>query len=352
MKTLKIAFCWGAALLSGSLVAQVREAPVVLALVDGGNPRGYVQNANDQGVFFATTPGGQAQLVPYSKIRGEGLDKLIRFEERNELLADPRNLFTAGRYNEAAELFGKIAGNYAIILAAPQNFASEALFYQMESLKRAGQYAALAPLVNSAPAATIATKLPEAYQRPFEFHKLWALYGKNDFAALRTAIAAYEEPVLGSEKLLRSPNFRALPTNELSQLSFLRGKVYESEGAKDKALDDFYRTFTLAFGNDILLAKQAMGAAMLVQKQDPQVAQGNATALNQMRSIAYLYGRRFGKESMPAEFQAFAVKPDVPKPAPPVEKKADGEAGEGDGAKKETPAVEEKPAPEGKEKAK
>lgn len=352
MKTLQITLCWGAALLPGLLVAQVRETPVTLALIEGGNPQGYVQNANDQGVLFATTPGGQAQLVPYARIRGEGLDKLIRFEERTELLAGPRTLFSAGHYDESAEAFGKVARDYAIVLGAPKNFATEALFYQIESLKRAGQYAALAPLVNSPPAATIATKLPEAYHRPFEFHKLWALYGKNDFAALRAAIAAYEEPVLGSEKLLKSPNFRALPSNELSQLSFLRGKIYESEGAKDKALDDFYRTFTLAFGNDILLAKQAMGAAMLVQKQDPQVAQGNATALNQMRSIAYLYGRRFGKESIPAEFQAFAVKPDVPKPAPLVEKKADGEAGEADGAKKETPAVEEKAAQEGKEKAK
>ncbi len=337
MKTLRIALCWGAALLPGPLAAQVTETPATLALTQGGNPQGYVQNANDQGVFFSPSSGGQAQLVPYANIRGEGLDKLIRFEERNELLAEPRLLFAAGDYPEAAAAFGKIARDYAIILSAPKNFATEALFYQMESLKRAGQYDAIAPLANSAAAATIETKLPEVYHRPYQIHKLWALYGQNDLAALKAAIAAYEEPVLGAEKLLKSPNFKPLPSNEISQLAFLRGKVYESEDAKDKALVDFYRAFTLAFGNDVLLSKLAMGAAMVLQKDDPQLAKENAAAVNQMRSIAYLYERRFGKDEMPAEFQAFAVKPALPRPAPPAESPAPPE-----GASKEATAPEKK----------
>ena len=128
--------------------AQVKETPVTIALVEGGNPQGYIQNSNDQGVLFATAPGGAGQLLTYDKIRGEGLDKLIRFEERAEVLGTPRALFAKGSYSEAAEAFGKVARDYAIILGGPQNFASEALFYQIESLKRAGQYAAMAPLVN------------------------------------------------------------------------------------------------------------------------------------------------------------------------------------------------------------
>lgn len=326
MKTISNFILTGVLLVPMGLLAQVRETPVTIGLIEGGNPQGYVQNSNDQGVLFATTPGGGGQMITYDKMRGEGIEKLIRFEERVEVLGTPRALFSAGQYTEAAAAFGKVARDYAIILGGPQNFASEALFYQIESLKRAGQYAALAPLVNSPAAKTITTKLSPSYARFFEFQKLWAIYGQNDMAALKSALELYQEPQTGDAKLLPAPNFKKLPPNEVSQIAFLRAKVFESEGAKDKALNDYYCSFSLAYGNDVLLSKLSMGAAMLIQKQDPRIAQENKAALNQLQSIAYLYSRRFGKDSMPAEFQAFAVKPELPKPAP---------------------AAEEKPAPEG-----
>jgi tetratricopeptide (TPR) repeat protein len=326
----------------GFLVGQVRETPVTLGLLEGGNPQGYIQNSNEQGILFATAPGGPGQLVPYARLRGEGLDKLIRYEERNEVLGTPRALFAAGKYDEAAAAFGKVARDYAILYSAPQNFASEALFYQMESIKRSGKYSLLGDLVNLPAAATINTKLADSYKRPFEFAKLWALFGANDLAGLKTALEAYQEPVTGQAKLLKSPNFRKLPSNEIAQLSFLRGKVFESEGTKDKALEDYYRTFTLANGNDILLSKLAMGAAMLIQKEDPLLAAGNAAALSQMQSIAYVFSKRFGKDTMPAEYQAFAVRPVIPKPAAPAP--AAGEKNE------PAPAPEEASNPLGGEK--
>jgi tetratricopeptide (TPR) repeat protein len=345
----------GAALMPLALQGQVRETPVTLGLLEGGNPQGYVQNSNDQGILFATAPGGAGQMVTYDKIRGEGIEKLIRFEERAEVLGTPRALFAAGQYAEAAEAFGKVARDYAFILGGPQNFASEALFYQIESLKRAGLYAAMAPLVNSPAAATIKTKLSPSYARPFELQGLWAILGQGDVAALKTALETYQEPQTGDAKLLKSPNFKKLPPIEVSQLAFLRAKVYEAEGAKDKALEDYYRCFTLAYGNDVLLSKLAMGAAMLIQKEDPRIAQENKPAINQMQSIAYLYSRRFGKEGMPAEFKAFAVKPVLPRPAPPAEEKpAEGAApAAGDGkAKGGAPAAPEGAAPAEGAKAK
>ena len=75
------------------------------------------------------------------------------------MLGTPRALFAAGKYDEAATAFGKVAQDYAILYSAPQNFASEALFYQMESVKRAGKYSLLASLVKLPASATIGTKL-------------------------------------------------------------------------------------------------------------------------------------------------------------------------------------------------
>ncbi len=344
----------GSLLLPMWLSAQVTETPAMLALIEGGNPQGYVQNSNDEGIVFSTAQGRPGQLMPYSRIRGEGLDKLIIFTERAEVLAAPRALFAAGSYNEAAEAFGKVARDYAILFGVPQNFASEALFYQVESYKRAGNYAALAPIVNSPAGATIDKKLPEAYTRPYSFIKLWALFGANDFAGLKAALEEYQEPVATDDALLSVPNFKKLPSSEIAQLAYLRGRVFNQEGETDKALEDSYRSFTLAYGNDPLLAKLAMGATMVAHKADPQLEKGSKSALSEMQSIAYLYSVRYGKDTMPAEFQSFAVRPISPKVEPSPEA---GAAPEGaatapaEGAEKPV-MPEEKPADDKPEPAK
>ncbi len=309
-------FLLSGAFLPSLLFSQVKETPAVLVLTEGGNPQGYVQNSNDEGLVFSTSQGAAGQLVPYSKIKGEGLNKQIRFADRNEVLAAPRAQFSAGSYTEAAEAFGKVARDYAILLGIPQNFATEALFYQIESLKRAGSYGSLAALVNSPAAASIEKKMPETFVRAFAHHKLWALYGANDLAGLKKSLEEYQEPVPAEGNPLKTANFKSLPNSEVAELAFLRGKVFDSEGDKEKALEDFYRSFTLAYGNDALLAKLAMGAAMVIHKSDPQLEKGGKTALTEMQSLAYLYSVRFGKDTMPADFQQYAVRPVVPKPAP------------------------------------
>lgn len=341
MKKILSTLLLGGALLPTLVFAQVRETPAVLVLVEGGNPQGYVQNSNDEGLVFSTSQGGAGQLVAYSKINGDGLNKEIRFAERNELLAGPRAQFSAGSFNEAAEAFGKVARDYAFLLGVPQNFASEALYYQIESLKRAGNYGAMGALVNSPAGASIEKKLTESFVKTFALHKLWALYGSSDFAGLKAALQTYEEPVPAEKNLLKTPNFKKLPSSEVSQLAFLRGKVFDSEGDKEKALEDFYRSFTLAYGNDVLLAKLSMGAAMVIHKADPTLEKGSKTALSEMQSLAYLYSLRFGKETMPADFQPYAVRPVLPKRAPAAEA-TDAPAPEG------APVPEGAPAPEAK----
>lgn len=337
---------------AGSATAQVRETPVVIALVDGGNPQGYIQNTNDQGILFATTPGGRGNPIAYAKIRGEGLDKLIRFEERVEVLGEGRALFAAEQYPAAAEAFGKVARDYAIILNAPQNFATEALFYQAESLKRAGQYGKLAALLEAPEVKTIETKLSDRYQRPFEIQKLWGLLGAEKFDALGEALAKYQDTPTGNAKLLATPNFKdGLPLSEISQFAFLRAKVADASGQKENALDDYYRAFTLAYGNDELLSKLSMGAAMQIQIEDPQLQAKKEQAVSMMQSLAYLFAKRFGKDIMPPQYQEYAVRPpmaQVAAEAPKEEADAGGDAeaaapaaeGAEGGAKEETPAAE------------
>ena len=126
-----------------------------------------------RGFSLRLLPGGPPRPIAYSQIKGEGLNKAIRFDERVDVLGEARALFSAGKYAEAGDAFGAVVRNYAIILSVPQNFASEALFYQAESYCRAGLYAKVAQVVNMPAAATIESKLNDRYERDFEFQKLW-----------------------------------------------------------------------------------------------------------------------------------------------------------------------------------
>ncbi len=328
MKTKSLCIFALVVLAVSALQAQVKETPATLGLAAGGNPQGYVQNSNENGILFATTAGGAGQLITYDKIRGDGLDKLIRFEERVEALAEGRALYAAEQYTEAASAFGKVAREYAIILNVPQNFATEAIFYQAESLRRSGRYALLAQVVNAPVAKTIETKLDQRYQKDLEYMKLWSLLGEEKFDELKSALAAYEEPVTGDVKLLATPNFVKLPTPQLAQLAFLRGKVFDKAGEKSKALDDYYRAFTLAYGNDPLLSKLAMGQSMLIKSTDPKLETAGSAASSEMQSLAYMFSIRFGKDSMPEQFQKYAVRPAmaVPIAAPAAEAEPAAEA--------------------------
>jgi len=321
----------------------VRETPVTLGLVEGGNPQGYVQNSNDQGILFATVPGGQGRMITYAQIRGEGLEKAIRLDERADALNEARSHFAAARYEEAAEAFGNVARAYAIILHMPQNFASEALFYQMESLQRVGNFAELAQVAAFPQTATISTKLSERYHRRFEFLKLWGLLGGERFEDLRSALEQYEEPVLGDARLLNAPNFKKLPPAELVQLAFLRARCFAAEGNELAALDDYYRAFTLTYGSNLLVTQLAMEAAMEIHAADPRVAREDRSAIAQLQSLAYLYSLRFGVESLPTGLANFAEAPAVAAPSP-VAAEAAAEA-----AAEETEPDEEKEEDEDKE---
>ena len=184
--------------------------------------------------------------------------------------------------------------------------------------------------------------------------KLWAVYGSGDMAAVEKELESYQQPVVGQADLLPAPNFREMPQSELVQIAFMRAKLYESKGEKDKALQDYFRVFSMAFANEAFLSKQAMGASMVLQSENPKLKPDNEKVkkgpLRQMQSVAYFFSKRFPDTTMPSQFQEYAVMPEVDvvlatkkeEPAAEEAKPAEGEA-------KEAPAKEQ---PKGKPKRK
>ena len=297
------------------VAAQVTETPAIIGTKPNANPQGYVQGSKPGAILFSTNSGVRGTEVPLTNIRGDGLEKAIRLEERSELLANARAAFSGGNYEEAAMEFGKVADAYRIVIHIPQNFATEARFYQIECLARVGRFNAIGPLLETPAGQTIDTMLSDRYKDFTRLHKLWAIYGKQDWAALEKALAVYQEPVLDKAKLLPAPNFKTMPQSELIQIAFMRGKLFESKGEKEKALDDFLRVSSLTFANDSYLSKQALGGAMVIMSQNPVLKSENEKKkegpLKAIQSIAYFFSKRFPETPIPPQFQEFAVRPKI-----------------------------------------
>jgi hypothetical protein len=322
-----------------SLQAQIRETPATIGLTKGGDPQGFIQGSKPGAILFSVTQGGPGTEVSLAEIKGTGLEKLIRLEDRSEVLADARAAFANGDYAEAAQKFAEVAAAYQIILYIPQNFASEAMFYQIESLRRAGRFDQLKALLDSPAGKSMDTMLGDQYKNLIKLQKVWSVYGGGDMAAVEAAIAPYQEPVVGQGSLLPAPNFIKMPQSELIQFAFLRAKVFESKGEKDKALQDYFRVFSFGFAYESFLSKQAMGTSMKLQVDNPLLKSENEklrkAPLRQIQSVAYLFSKRFPETPIPPQFQEFAVRPEIDvvlvvkeKPAEPA---ADGKGAPADG---------------------
>lgn len=335
-----------------SLQAQVQSTPATIYLNQGGNPRGFIQGSKPGAILFSPTQGVRGQEYSLTQLKGTGLEKGVRLEARGEELADARAAFATGNYLEAAKGFAKVVADYEkLIIHIPQNFASEAMFYQIESLRRLGNYKILQSLLDSPAGKSMDKMLSDRYENQIKFQKLWAIYGSGDMAAVEKALESYQEPVTGKAALLPAPNFRKMPQSQLSQVAFMRGKVYESKGEKDKALQDYTRAFSTNFAYDPIVSQQAMGASMLLMSANPELQSSNEKAkkeaVRQIQSVAYFFKHRFPDVSMPAQIQEYAEMPEYDIILKPKAEEAPAEA--------EKPAAadgkaEEKPAEKGDDK--
>lgn len=301
------------------------ELSAMLLMADGKRQRGFVQNSNENGVLFSLVQG-----APGTGYRWETQAVAVAFDDSDEIMREARAAFLQGQYDAAAEQFSQIADQYVIAAYVPNNFATEARYYHIESLRLTGRWGEIAAALETPTAKTIPTKLTEFYQPQFKMNQLWSALGSGNLDPVKAEIESRQVPQTGSAKLLNSPAYREMPIRELVQITFMNAKVNEAAGETDKALADYYRTFSFTYGNDPVMADLSLKGALAIQSQNPAVQgeEPNPTALRQIQSLAFLYKNAFAKGSIDSAYEAFAVKPDLPKPPPPKEKE-EGAAEEG-----------------------
>lgn len=303
---------------------QSKELGAMILLKDGKRQRGFVQNTNANGLLFSLVEG-----APGDGKRWDTEVVAVAFDDADEIMREPRAAFLQRNYTAAAEQFGKIADTWPIAAYAPNNFATEARHYQLESLRLLGRWEEMAPLMDTPTAVTIPTKLTDYYRPQHLLNQLWAQLGAGNLEPVKAEIESRQIPQTGSAKLLPSPAYREMPLRELVQITFMSAKVAEADGKPELALADYYRTFSLTFGSDTHLVRESMRAALAIQGANPALQEpetANVNTLRQMQSLAYAYKVAFAQGDIDSAFEKFAVKPDLPKPpAPKKEAEAESE---------------------------
>ncbi|MCB1062811.1 MAG: hypothetical protein KDN20_07815 [Verrucomicrobiae bacterium] len=332
--------------------AQVKELSAMILMKDNSRQRGFVQNSNEKGLLFSLVEG-----APGSGKAWDTEVVAVAFDDADEIMREARAAYNQGAFDTAATEFGKIADAYVIAAYVPNSFVAEARYYQMESLRRLGRWAEISPLMTTPAALAIPTRLPEFYQPQHKLNALWGQLGAGQLEGVKAEVEARTVPQTGSSKLLPSPAFQKMPLRELVQITFMRAKLNEADNLPDLALADYYRTFSLTFANDGVLALQAMQGALAIQAKNPALqdeeARKGTVALRQIESLAYLYKNAFAKGQVDAALAPFAVKPELPKPPAPKEAEAPADGAAAPAAadakeKKEEPA----PAADAKGEAK
>ncbi|MCF6313331.1 MAG: hypothetical protein L3J39_12860 [Verrucomicrobiales bacterium] len=317
--------------------AQAVATKVTLLMTDGKQQNGFIQDSNAKQLLFAVNAQGKGDAINRTSV------KSIRFREEAKLMARGRQAFRQSAYEAAAKIFGKVATDYAGIAALKDNFASEASFYQMECLRRLGKYEELAPILASKAGKTIASTQDKLFGEQLKLMKMWAAYSAGKWDMVKAGMKFYQVPQVGDAKMLPAPVFKKMAKPTMIQLSFLRGKMYEQEKKLGLALEDYYRAFTITYGNQPTLAKQAMLAALAIQAADPKL-KDLQTNIWQLQGLAYYFKNGVGGGDIPAEYEQYAVLPDMPVRKPVEVKKEEQEKKESEDAAKTSKAVADKKA--------
>ncbi len=317
--------------------ADAAATKVTLTKTDGKRETGFIQDSNSKQILFAYTAQTKGTAVSRASV------KSIFFQEESTLMGRARQAFLQGAYEAAAKLFGKIATDYEGISALKGNFASEARFFQMESLRRLGKYEELGALLDSKSGKTITSTQDKLFGEQIQLMKMWAAFAASKWDVVKAGLKFYEVPLVGDAKALPAPVFKKMPKPTMIQLAFIRGKMYEQEKKLELALEDYYRAFTITYGNEPALAKQAMLAALAIEAADPKLKDLKGK-LWQLQGLAYYYKNGVGGGDIPAEYSQYARLPDIPVAQATEAKAEEKKKKEGEDAAKTSAAVADKKA--------
>lgn len=161
--------------------------------------------------------------------------------------------YEARDYAGAAVQFAALRERYRPLAALPHDPGTRAACFQLEALRRAGDFEGLAAALEGFD--------PAAPDRPHErrqvaIHRLWLdARAGADPAALLAAAEALDEP--------------GMADGQLAQLEMIRGLALEAAGRKDEALDSYHSALVADAGATEDVAREAALAILRLHHADP-----------------------------------------------------------------------------------
>ncbi|MEM8952782.1 MAG: hypothetical protein AAGD22_01395 [Verrucomicrobiota bacterium] len=275
------------------MIATVDAAEPLRATIELENNRSnvvFLVKANEKGILWQYTPDNPASTTTE-------LADIVNIEfDDPEGWVEAVSLYRVGKYADAAVALGKIADDYVDIATLEGSPAATARYLQIESYRKGGMYGELAAVLTEDTQAALTNALDESLHLQIELDAGWAAVGKANWEAVNALLAENSE----------DGHIKDMAPRYLTQLTFMRGMSRSAAGETQPAIDDFYRTATFGYGNDVEVSGQAIRRVMDLLLAQPEALETNRTRLRQLHAVTYLYKWMFGSGSVPERFEQYA----------------------------------------------
>jgi hypothetical protein len=312
--------------------AVAKSVRVTLTRVDDSVVTSYVVTGDARTLYLNESPAAPVGApMPRAQIKG------IYWEEPDDW-KDAWKSWTRRDYAAAGKAFEDLSKTYANLAQIEDSYGSKAKFYQLECLRRTGQYSKLMDVYDEVKA----VQLSKDYQKQVQLFNYWGHVGKKLWEPLKLITDKFEMAASEIPAYTVAPTtmpLRGLEPDLLVQIAYLRaistemlarglhksavaeldpqrpetGQEVAVAWSKVKAaLTDYARVFTLTYMSDGQLSQDAMERSMAILKEDPLIEKDYATQM-EAHALAVFYKDLFGKGTVPASYQPFLKVPEPPR---------------------------------------
>lgn len=357
MKTKMHRFLAGAAVAAAVALpatpAMAKSVKVTISKTDDSVITGFVVTGDANTLVISqveNAPGGAR--FPQNQI------KSIYWDEPDDW-KEGWKLWTRRDYAAASKTFEDLAKTYANLAQIEDSYGAKAKYYQLECLRRTGQYSKLMDVLDEVKA----VQLSDGYQKQIQLFNYWGHVGKKLWEPLKLITNRFEmdaSSVPAHTVPPTTPTLRGLDASLMIQIAYMRGIATEmlARAEHKAALDaldpqvpetqdlvtktwakvktsttDYARVFTLTYMSDRYIAKDAMERTMAILKEDPAI-KDNYPLQKEAYALASFYKDLFGKGSVPAAYEGF-----LKEPKPPESLEDDAPAAEDDKGAAAEPAA-------------
>jgi hypothetical protein len=248
-------------------------------------------------------------------------------------------LFVQHKFEEAAPALKAVYENYKGIKTYKDSFSARAKFYECESLRLSGQYAALLDAYEE----VIDVKLSEHLTAQVKLFNCWGHAGKGLWAPLSRIMEDYEVKEIPAYTVAPTGMpFKVVSPREIIQIAYLRGHTIHQllgkkradlaaliaknderdlqtiaslrdEVTKDEmiALEDYCRAISVSYGDEELITRDSM-THFLELITSVEGFSENYVAQKEAHAMAILLRDLFGGGELDSKFKPLLEEPKAP----------------------------------------